>query len=277
MFFEFDRSFWAVFYYILETIVMKIFKEFWKIVTINGVEHPRYQVSNFGRVKNLDWYNTGNNKIVSQHKSKEGYMIGNIDGRGHKIHRIVAEAFVPNPERKPHIDHVNTVRTDNVVLLDNDGKTILGSNLRWCTPKENANNKITKKRKSIVSRGIPKTEEHKKKIGDAQRGEKHYLYGKHHSDEWRKQHSKDVLGSKNGRCRKIYQIDIDTKEIIREFAYIREASTELGVSVTLIKGWCDGTTKRSRKKLIFCYVEDYESKYGKCKQKTDDKNSHQLF
>ena len=58
----------------------------------------------------------------------------NISGN-YLVHRLVAEAFIPNIDNKPHIDHINTVRDDNRV-----------ENLRWVTHLENQRNPITNKR-----------------------------------------------------------------------------------------------------------------------------------
>ena len=122
--------------------------EIWKTVVIDGVEHPRYKVSNLGKVKCLDWYRTGKEKICKLSVNGDGYLTVGIDDVIRKVHRLVAEAFLPcpNPERNC-IDHINTNKVENVVILAADG-TILDSNLRWVTHKENNNNPLTRKHMS---------------------------------------------------------------------------------------------------------------------------------
>lgn len=123
---------------------MKEINEIWKDIT--GYEGI-YQVSNLGRIKSLKY---GKEKIRKPVKHKFGYLqIGLNNGkyRVYKVHRLVAQTFIPNPENKPHIDHINTDRTDN-----------RAENLRWVTAKENANNKLTiEKHKNKL---LPKSEKH---------------------------------------------------------------------------------------------------------------------
>lgn len=127
-------------------------KEEWK--DINRFENL-YQISNLGRVKSLPKtveYKDGRvfnykEKIIVPHINSAGYLtIGLAKDKkkiSKQIHRLVAEAFIPNPENKPCIDHINTNRIDNRI-----------ENLKWCTYKENVNNPITKERQ-ITSRIKP--------------------------------------------------------------------------------------------------------------------------
>lgn len=115
--------------------------EIWKdVVGYEGL----YQVSNKGRIKSLVKKGSGSKTFVEHivklqiHKSRINYFRLQIrmykDGKGAtvSIHRIVAQHFIPNPENKPYIDHIDTNPLNNEV-----------SNLRWVTSKENANNPLT--------------------------------------------------------------------------------------------------------------------------------------
>ena len=64
-------------------------------------------------------------------KDKDGYPIVKINYKRTLVHRLVAEAFIPNPTNKPTVDHINRIRDDNRV-----------QNLRWATYKEQADNTI---------------------------------------------------------------------------------------------------------------------------------------
>ena len=108
-------------------------KEYW--IEVKG--HPRYRVSTLGRVKCLSWGKTGKERICKLSVDGNGYLKVEIDRVTKKVHRLVIESFIPNPEKKPCVDHINTIKTDNRV-----------ENLRWCTHKENCNNPLTRKHKS---------------------------------------------------------------------------------------------------------------------------------
>lgn len=76
-------------------------------------------------------------KILKPATDKDGYLYYVLCVAGNrktvKAHRLVAMSYLPNPDHKPAIDHINGIRTDNRAC-----------NLRWVTNKENTNNPITK-------------------------------------------------------------------------------------------------------------------------------------
>lgn len=104
--------------------------EVWKDVV--GFEEY-FKVSNTGKV-----WSKRTDRELRQCKIKSGYMtiVTRIGGRSGKVyclrvHRLVAEAFIPNPEGKPYVNHINSVRNDNAL-----------SNLEWVTAQENVDHAL---------------------------------------------------------------------------------------------------------------------------------------
>ena len=106
---------------------------------------PDYQVSNLGRVIS---YRGKIKKMLRPSRSWYGYEQVSLSNGEKKrtivVHRLVALAFIPNPEGKPCVDHKNTIKTDNSVYINPDGTVNLEkSNLRWVSHKENSANPLT--------------------------------------------------------------------------------------------------------------------------------------
>ena len=193
------------------TFCFILMEEIWKdVVGYEGL----YQVSNLGRVKSLRVKRHADG-IMTTKIRKNGYAFIFLHINNKRIwksvHRLVAQAFIPNPDNKPQIDHIDGNPSNNIV-----------TNLRWATGKENMNNPITLKRMSF-SMG----------------GERNPFYGKKHTEETKK-HLSEKAKERGGIPVVQY-----TKDglFIKVWEHATFAGKTLGISSSSISACCLGKRK----------------------------------
>ena len=156
---------------------MKDLVEEWKVYKTyskgrNKTKTVTIEVSNFGRI--LD------NGILREPKVKENRY---IKVGSERLHRVVAKLFIPNPENKPFIDHIDGNKHNNRV-----------DNLRWCTSKENANNPNTiEAHKNAAKQRWIDYKDSYKNVGYTKGHESHNK-GKHLSEETKRKLSEANKG-----------------------------------------------------------------------------------
>lgn len=179
-------------------------EEIWK--DIEGYE-CLYQVSSYGRVKSLErkvkTINNGTEclkyigeRILKPKINRGGYKVVLLYNQSKRkyitVHRLVANAFIPNPNNYHVINHKDECKTNNIVWVNEDGTIDQEkSNLEWCTQEYNANygTAIERKKKDVYQfttngelvakhKGITVAAESVNGVGDAVGKACHHRFGK---------------------------------------------------------------------------------------------------
>ena len=107
--------------------------EIWKTAVSDGeLYEGLYKVSNLGKILSLNYRNTGKPGLMNPGTDKDGYLQVSLRKNGETktcyVHRLIAQTFIPNPENKPEINHIDEDKTNNRV-----------DNLEWKCHKDNIN------------------------------------------------------------------------------------------------------------------------------------------
>ncbi len=121
-------------------LITQLEKQFeqWKVIDVN----INYSISNMCNIRNNE---TG--YILKQHINMDGYKYVHLSCHGkdkkHRVHRLMAEAFINNPDNKSMVDHKDRIRLNNNIY-----------NLRWATASENNQNMSLSKRNKTGTTGV---------------------------------------------------------------------------------------------------------------------------
>ena len=199
-------------------------EEIWK--DIEGYE-GLYQVSNLGRIKSLERIVKGQHfeeKIMKLQNNKWGYKFICLSKNGKRkypmVHRLVAKAFIANPDNLPFVGHL-----DDIPSKENN--TI--GNLYWTTTKENNG-----------------TLNRRKRVSNSLKGRK---LSKEHINNLRKNHTNVSRGN-----------NVNAKIVIcdgKEFKCIRDCAEYYNINYSTFKSWLNGSNQMNSnfKKLNLRYKE----------------------
>ena len=118
--------------------------EIWRTPISDGEPYEDYKVSNLGKILSLNYNHTGKPDLMNPSDNGRGYLVVHLRKNGEsktcKVHRLVAETFLPNPENLPEVNHKDENKKNNFVFLNEDGSVDKEkSNLEWKNHRDNCN------------------------------------------------------------------------------------------------------------------------------------------
>ena len=176
-------------------------KEVWKPVA--DLE-DKYLVSHLGR-----FFSKYLKRIMKQATDKDGYKLITLNNKTRRVHRVVAETFIPNPDNLQQINHKDGNKANNVI-----------DSLGWCDSFDNIQHRYKVLKQRPYNFGLKMSEEQKLKLSEIKKG-------------------KNTLGS-NVRARRVRCIDTG-----KEYSCVREAEIEIGVSKGCVAHCAKGYVKTS--------------------------------
>ena len=207
--------------------------EIWKEIK----DYPNYMVSNLGRVKSLNYNRTGVEQLRKLNKNNEGYLSINLSKNNNVeyflVHRLEAIAFdLPIPE---HLKNIPIEKLEINHKDENPQNNHL-DNLEWTDSKGNKDWGNYKKRLSESLKKYERTEEHKRKIAEA---------------------------NTNGKCSKpVLQIDPITNEVINKWVSMKEIKRQFGFNSGGIIKCC-----KKEKEIAYGYKWQYNQNEAASSQK----------
>ena len=160
--------------------------EIWKKIE----NQENYSISNLGKIRNDKF-----NKFLKERLHNKGYRQVDLNGKNYQIHRLIAIAFIDNPDNKPFVDHKNNIRDDNRI-----------ENLRWATGTENNQNSKIRKDNTSGTKGVYWYKDRKKWLAYIRINGKHIYLGSFDNIEdaikARQEKAKEIHGEFLNECEK---------------------------------------------------------------------------